>query len=109
MSDADLARQCGLSRTTIKYWKDGTTKHPRPEHLFPAARVLGVEAEWLGTGSGIKAAVTQQAAEQMSAYVVQHLPDKTRDLLRWMETMPPHVVEAIYLFVKTLNDGVRND
>lgn len=103
---ATLAKRCGVSRTTVKYWLDGTTKDPKTEHLIKLAEVFGVDAEWLRTGEGERYKASQlESGQNASAYVVQHLPEKTRDLVRWLEDLPPNINEAVYQFVKALNDA----
>lgn len=103
---ATLAQLCGVSRTTVKYWLDGTTKDPKTEHLVKLAEVFGVNAEWLRTGVGERYKASQlEIGQNASAYVVQHLPEKTRDMVRWLEDLPPNINEAVYQFVKALNDA----
>lgn len=104
MDAAELARRISVSRTTIKYWVDGTTIHPRPEHLFPAARELRVSPEWLSTGKGERRQLVQ-AAQERSAYVVQHLTDRQKTLLQEIEALPQNVADAVFAFVRTLNNG----
>jgi len=103
---ATLAQRCGVSRTTVKYWCDGTTKDPKTGHLVKLAEVFGVEVEWLRTGDGGRYPLTRLASDQpAAAYVVQHLPEKTRELLCWLEDLPPPIGEAVYQLVKALNEG----
>jgi len=106
LKPATLAHRCGVSRTTVKYWLDGTTKDPKTEHLIKLAEVFGVNAEWLRTGAGERYKASQlEASQNASAYVVQHLPEKIRDMVRWLEDLPPNINEAVYQFVKALNDA----
>lgn len=104
---AELARRCGVSRTTLVYWTDGTTKHPRPEHLFPAARELGVLPEWLGTGQGDMTPPNNgprlSEPNIPSAYVVRHLSEESRALLSEIERLSPDMKDVIAKLVKTLN------
>lgn len=48
----ELASHLGVNRSAIYAWLNGNTKEIAPRHLFIAARFLGVEPEWLGTGKG---------------------------------------------------------
>lgn len=49
---ASLAAAVGVSPSAVSQWLSASTKNMRPEHLFAAADVLGVEARWLATGRG---------------------------------------------------------
>jgi transcriptional regulator with XRE-family HTH domain len=47
-----MARACGISPTSVNDWTSGKTKMVTADLIFPAARYLGVSAEWLATGRG---------------------------------------------------------
>jgi len=47
-----LAKLCGVARSTVYLWRDGTTQTLEGDNLLKAARVLGVRPEWLGEGRG---------------------------------------------------------
>lgn len=49
---AELARRAGVTQQAVSQWRSGGIKHVRPRYLFRAARALGVNPEWLGTGDG---------------------------------------------------------
>lgn len=98
---ADLVRRCGMTRTTVKYWLDGTTKHLRPEHLFPVARALGINPEWLGTGEG-PMRPPAGVAEERSAYVVQSLGRDERTLLARYAQLTPEQRRAVLELLTTM-------
>ena len=64
MKPPDLVKRLGLTRAAVKYWLDGKTKHIRPEHLFPLAKLLNVSPEWLSTGAGEKPSDTEFSVQQ---------------------------------------------
>lgn len=49
-----LARDVGVSPSAVTQWENGDTKILDGDNLLKAARVLGVSAEWLGSGKGDK-------------------------------------------------------
>ena len=52
LSQADLARAIGVSRSAIHQIINGASKGLRPEHLILACRRLRVRPEWLALGEG---------------------------------------------------------
>lgn len=52
VSQAELARACGVKPPSIHGWLSGKSKFLRGENLLSAARALGVEQQWLATGIG---------------------------------------------------------
>lgn len=52
MSQAELARRCGVSQPSVHGWLSGKAKFLRGENLLRAAAALGVSEEWLATGQG---------------------------------------------------------
>lgn len=51
MSQAELARQVGVTPSSVSQWAKGESKAPTPANLFAAADVLRCSAKWLATGS----------------------------------------------------------
>lgn len=47
-----LARACGIRPSSVNDWMSGKTKMVTADLLFPAARFLNVNPEWLATGRG---------------------------------------------------------
>lgn len=70
LSNADLARLVGVTRSAVTHWVNGTSPNVRPEHLFRAADVLNVEARWLATGAGPRTRqhLSAQQAKILDAY-----------------------------------------
>lgn len=52
VSQAELARACGVKPPSVHGWLSGKSKFLRGENLLQAATALGVKPEWLATGSG---------------------------------------------------------
>lgn len=52
LSQADLARACGVKPPSVHGWLNGKSKFLRGENLLSAARALGVSEQWLATGRG---------------------------------------------------------
>jgi transcriptional regulator with XRE-family HTH domain len=52
ISQAELARQCGVKQPSVHGWLSGKSKFLRGENLLKAAAVLQVSEEWLATGEG---------------------------------------------------------
>lgn len=52
ISQAELARRCGVRRPSVADWVSGKTKSLAGENLVKAAEALGVLPRWLATGFG---------------------------------------------------------
>ncbi|WP_197328698.1 LexA family transcriptional regulator [Ralstonia syzygii] len=52
VSQAELARACGVKPPSVHGWLSGKSKFLRGENLLAAARALNVSQEWLATGKG---------------------------------------------------------
>lgn len=52
LSAPQLAEACNVSRVAAHKWLTGETKKLDVDVLFPLARALKVDAEWLATGRG---------------------------------------------------------
>lgn len=60
ISQAALAKACGVSRNAVSMWESGETKSLDAAYLFNAAGALGVNPKWLATGNGSKLPTTAQ-------------------------------------------------
>lgn len=56
ITQAELARACGVKPPSVNGWLSGKSKFLRGENLLKAAAVLGVSQQWLATGEGPMAA-----------------------------------------------------
>lgn len=52
ISQAELARACGVKPPSVHGWLSGKSRFLRGENLLRAALVLGVDHDWLATGRG---------------------------------------------------------
>lgn len=52
IKQVDLVRACKVKPASVSNWFDGKTKTLAGANLLTVARVLNVNAEWLGTGRG---------------------------------------------------------
>jgi len=94
MKQADLVRAAKVSRAAVSGWVNGNTKSIQAVYLFPVARALGVNPEWLSTGKGDKcpANVVQQT---QGAYIVQSINDKHKVLMREFDKLTPKAQAAL--------------
>jgi transcriptional regulator with XRE-family HTH domain len=63
---ADLARACKIKPPSVSDWLSGETKSIRGSNLLAAARLLGVNPEWLDTGQGPRDAPTSAPGHSQS-------------------------------------------
>jgi transcriptional regulator with XRE-family HTH domain len=52
VTQAELARACGVKPPSVHGWLSGKSKYLRGENLLQAAQVLGVNEDWLANGRG---------------------------------------------------------
>lgn len=61
LSQAELARACGVKPPSVNGWLSGRSKFLRGENLLKAASALGVNQQWLATGEGKMVSTTHQS------------------------------------------------
>jgi transcriptional regulator with XRE-family HTH domain len=73
VSQADLARACGVKAPSVNGWLSGKSKFLRGENLLKAASRLGVSPKWLAEGRGPMrlAAGEQPPADEPAARPVE--------------------------------------
>lgn len=52
LTQAQLARACGVKAPSVHSWVSGKSKFLRGQNLLAAAKALGVSQIWLATGKG---------------------------------------------------------
>lgn len=52
VTQVELAKACSVSQSVISDWKTGDSQSMRASYLYPAAKRLQVDPEWLATGKG---------------------------------------------------------
>lgn len=90
LSQAELARACGVKAPSVHSWVSGKSKHIRSQNLLAAAKALGVSQTWLATGKGsyepvtcdgCKAspeAISTEACLDKLEILVEHMNDQCR-------------------------------
>ena len=73
-SQAELARQAGLTRSAIAQLESGLSKSPTPENMFRLADALGIDARDLTFGAG----QSYKSTEQSLADLLTLLPPEQR-------------------------------
>lgn len=53
MTQAQLARACGVKPPSVNGWLNGKAKYLKGQNLLAAAKALNVSQDWLATGDGI--------------------------------------------------------
>ena len=72
LSQADLARACGVKPPSIHGWLSGKSKFLRGENLLSAAAALGVSQKWLATGLGAMIAEPPTLSEPSTGVTVRY-------------------------------------
>lgn len=67
ISQAELARRCGVKPPSVSGWLSGKSKFLRGENLLSAARTLGVNQQWLATGQGPMLPQTPSTAVEVAS------------------------------------------
>jgi transcriptional regulator with XRE-family HTH domain len=100
-TQADLARECGISRTAVTKWlKD--TKQIEAQHIFTLARLFRVDPEWLATGKGRK----ERGAAQIRADL-QEIPPRRLELIRRYGELPREQRSTIRALIESLSPGEK--
>ncbi len=100
MTQAELARRLEIGKSAVSQWTTGETRQITPQHLFPAARLLRVEPEWLGTGLGPRTAAEARAVALLPPELAAALP-AVEAVLR----APPAVREAVVALLRACEHG----
>jgi transcriptional regulator with XRE-family HTH domain len=98
---SDFAKAAAVSSAGANGWKSGESKRIRPENLFPLARYLGVNAEWLGTGKGEKHPA-HLAQKTQGAHIAQSINDKHKAMMVAFDKLTPESQLALLNFLSGL-------
>jgi len=90
MNQTELAKAIGVGKGAISQWSLDQIDSIRPDNLFAAARVLRVEAEWLGTGKGPRTPIERVA------------PDVDPEIARLIDALPPESRRPLLALVTAL-------
>lgn len=61
MTQKDLGKHCGISRSAVSQWESGDTKGMDGAHLVAAANALHVSVDWLLDGKGEMQTINEDA------------------------------------------------
>lgn len=92
MSQSGLAAAVGLTRGAVSLWLTGQTKQLDGTNLVKAAKALGIDPHWLGTGEGPapnprirEAAFTEYLPDQASELVTRVPVITWSQAARWLD------------------------
>lgn len=95
LSDADVARICNFSKSTLSDWKSGKCKKPNANNLLLIANCLGTTVEYLMTGEEV-----DEYSDEM-AHLISKIRKDTelcRSLVKYFElptSKKEHVINTI--------------
>lgn len=95
LSIADMARRCGVSRTAVVKWLDGSSRSPTPGHLIEIAEATGFAFRWLAIGEG----------PQMTVHGYDGRDPRIAALVGKLEQLAPHELDLIASMADALLDG----
>ena len=99
LSQSQLARLMGVSRSACNQWESGAGPAPRRERLARLAQLLSVQYEWLATGAGL--AQPSAVKESRGHYAPVLSPDQ-QELLEIYRAMTPKRRSALLDFLRAL-------
>lgn len=119
ITQAELARACGVKPPSVNGWLSGKSKFLRGENLLKAAAVLGVSQQWLATGEGPMAAAVAPSGSsnvepgpdvkgrvplvswvQAGAWCEACTPVDISEVERWLDCPVPHSKSTFVLRVR---------
>ena len=119
ITQAELARACGVKPPSVNGWLSGKSKFLRGENLLKAAAVLGVSQQWLATGEGPMAAAVAPSGSsnvelgpdvkgrvplvswvQAGAWCEACTPVDVSEVERWLDCPVPHSKSTFVLRVR---------
>lgn len=119
ITQAELARACGVKPPSVNGWLSGKSKFLRGENLLKAAAVLGVSQQWLATGEGpmtaavapsgssnvelgpdVKGRVPLVSWVQAGAWCEACTPVDVSEVERWLDCPVPHSKSTFVLRVR---------
>jgi transcriptional regulator with XRE-family HTH domain len=90
LTQEQLAKRVGVSRSAVALWETENTKTLRPEHLFAAADALGVDPRFLSNGT---IPVASSFAE---------LPPNTRTMIESYLKLPSSLQDHVSALVRSM-------
>lgn len=96
VSQTELARLLGVTRSACSQWESPQGTAPRRERLEQLATLLGVSFEWLATGRG-----SEQALAEVQV-TSPDLPPDQQELLALYRRLPPRLRLAVLNLARDL-------
>ncbi|HLU61789.1 MAG TPA: helix-turn-helix domain-containing protein [Gammaproteobacteria bacterium] len=96
VSQTELARLLGVTRSACSQWESPQGTAPRRERLEQLATLLGVSFEWLATGRG-----SEQAPAEVQV-TSPDLPPDQQELLALYRRLPPRLRLAVLNLARDL-------
>lgn len=117
LTQAELARACGVKPPSVNGWLSGKSKYLRGENLLKAAAALRVNQQWLATGEGpmtislgrssniepgpdIKGKVPLVSWVKAGAWCEVFSPVDVSEAERWLDCPVPHSPSTFVLRVR---------
>ena len=89
VTQAEIARACGVTDSAVSQWRSGLTQNMKMAHIFAAADRLGVRDRWLAVGTGPMKEVTWTPVAREIADYVSTLPERRQYGIREGFGIPP--------------------
>jgi transcriptional regulator with XRE-family HTH domain len=96
-NQSELARACGVRPSAINMILSGATRNISADLLYKAARILSVNAEWLGVGAGLPRPV------KLDHTPADDAPPANLSLVEHRRPPPRHLTKPEHLVI----DGYR--
>lgn len=95
LSDADVARMCNISKSTLSDWKSGKCQKPNAKNLLLIANCLGTTVEYLMTGEEV-----DEYSDEMAHLIskIRKDTDLSKALIKYFELSEEkrkHIVDTI--------------
>lgn len=102
MSQAELARRCGVKQPSVHGWLSGKSKFLRGENLLKAAAALGVSEEWLATGHGAMDTTAASDVEPRGPVPTMAPDELAERLAAMLQTVPASLRPAAAKLLESL-------
>lgn len=104
ISQTELARLLGVTRSACSQWESSHGTAPRRERLEQLAQLLGVSFEWLATGRG----GSGTAAVEVPSETGNELPPDQQEMLALYRRLPARFRLAVLNLIRDLQPDRGN-
>jgi transcriptional regulator with XRE-family HTH domain len=94
-SQAECAKELGITRNAISLWESGATR-AEGRHLVKVAQLLGVTPKWLDSGTGPQDVPSVAVRERTATYGTDGLREEEHDLVLAYRAMPEEVRTVLW-------------